>query len=130
LNAWVLNLPPTLENRAGVLHAFSADLDSAVKAIQRGFYIGVAGPITFPKAETLRDIVSQLPSDRLVIETDSPYLTPEPRRGRRNEPAHLEWIAQKVNDIRDDEYSTIRATTKNAEKLFRWSHDITHRNIH
>ncbi len=130
LNTWVYNLPSTLAGRAGVLHAFSADLDSAAKAIQQGFYIGIAGPITFPKAEALRDIVSQLPSDRLVIETDSPYLTPEPRRGRRNEPAHLEWIAQKVNDIRDDEYSTIRATTKNAKKLFQWSHDITNSNIH
>jgi TatD DNase family protein len=130
LNTWVQNLPPTLSARAGVLHAFSADLDSAVKAIEQGFYIGIAGPITYPKAETLRDVVSQLPSDRLVIETDSPYLTPEPRRGRRNEPAHLEWIAQKVNDIRNDEYSTIQATTINANKLFQWSHDITNRNIH
>ena len=130
LNTWVLNLPSTLSARAGVLHAFSADLDSATQAIAQGFYIGIAGPVTFPKAEALRDIVSQLPADRLVIETDSPYLTPEPRRGRRNEPAHLEWIAQKVNDIRDDEYNTIRATTENAKKLFRWSHDITNRNIH
>jgi TatD DNase family protein len=108
LNTWIRNLPPTLSTRAGVLHAFSADLDSATEAIRQGFYIGIAGPITFSKAEALRNIVSQLPSDRLVIETDSPYLTPEPRRGRRNEPAHLEWIAQKVNDIRDDDYSTIR----------------------
>ena len=129
LNTWIRNLPPTLSTRAGVLHAFSADLDSATEAIRQGFYIGIAGPITFSKAEALRNIVSQLPSDRLVIETDSPYLTPEPRRGRRNEPAHLEWIAQKVNDIRDDDYSTIRTTTKNAKNLFQWSHDITNSNI-
>ncbi|TET98803.1 MAG: TatD family deoxyribonuclease [Anaerolineales bacterium] len=129
LNTWIRNLPPTLSTRAGVLHAFSADLDSATEAIRQGFYIGIAGPITFPKAEALRSIVSQLPSDRLVIETDSPYLTPEPRRGRRNEPAHLEWIAQKVNDIRDDDYSTIRTTTENAKNLFQWSHDITNSNI-
>ncbi len=129
LNNWTVNLPSTLSTRAGVLHAFSADLDSATEAIQQGFYIGIAGPITFKKTEALRDIVAQLPSDRLVIETDSPYLTPEPRRGRRNEPAHLEWIAQKVNDIRDDDYSTIRATTENAKNLFQWSHDITNNNI-
>ncbi|MCK4741020.1 MAG: TatD family hydrolase [Anaerolineales bacterium] len=129
INTWIRNLPPTLSTRAGVLHAFSADLDSATEAIRQGFYIGIAGPITFPKAEALRSIVSQLPSDRLVIETDSPYLTPEPRRGRRNEPAHLEWIAQKVNDIRDDDYSTIRTTTENAKNLFQWSHDITNSNI-
>jgi len=129
LNTWIRNLPPTLSTRAGVLHAFSADLDSATEAIRQGFYIGIAGPITFSKAEALRNIVSQLPSDRLVIETDSPYLTPEPRRGRRNEPAHLEWIAQKVNDIRGDDYSTIWTTTENAKNLFQWSHDITNSNI-
>ena len=129
LKNWTVNLPSTLSSRAGVLHAFSADLDSATEAIQQGFYIGIAGPITFQKTEALLDIVSQLPSDRLVIETDSPYLTPEPRRGRRNEPANLEWIAQKVNDIRDDDYNTIRATTENAKNLFQWSHDITDKNI-
>jgi len=129
LTKWIGNLPPSLSTRAGVLHAFSADFASAIEAIQQGFYIGIAGPITFPKAEALRNIVSQLPSDRLVIETDSPYLTPEPHRGRRNEPAHLEWIAQNVNDIRDDDYSTIRATTENAKNLFQWSHDITNNNI-
>ncbi len=129
LTKWIRNLPPSLSTRAGVLHAFSADLASAIEAIRQGFYIGIAGPITFPKAEALRNIVSQLPSDRLVIETDSPYLTPEPHRGRRNEPAHLEWIAQNVNDIRDDDYSTIRATTENAKNLFQWSHDITNNNI-
>jgi TatD DNase family protein len=129
LSKWIHNLPPSLSARAGVLHAFSADLASAIEAIQQGFYIGIAGPITFPKAEALRNIVSQLPSNRLVIETDSPYLTPEPHRGKRNEPAHLEWIAQNVNDIRDDDYSTIRATTENAKNLFQWSHDITNDNI-
>ena len=129
LNTWIIDLPPTLSTRAGVLHAFSADLDSASEAIRQGFYIGIAGPITFPKAEALRNIVSQLPSDRLVIETDSPYMTPEPHRGRRNEPAHLGWIAQKLTDIRDDEYSPIRATTENAKNLFQWSHDITDSNI-
>ena len=129
LKNWTVNLPSTLSTRAGVLHAFSADLDSATEAIQLGFYIGIAGPITFQKTGALRDIVSQLPSDRLVIETDSPYLTPEPRRGKRNEPAHLEWIAHKVNDIRDDDYSTIRATTENAKNLFQWTHDITNKNI-
>ncbi len=129
INAWTLNLPTTLSTRAGVLHAFSADLDSAFEAIRLGFHIGIAGPITFPKAETLRNIVSKLPSDRLVIETDSPYLTPEPHRGRKNEPAHLKWIAQKMNDIRNDDYSTIRATTQNAETIFKWSHEITNNNI-
>ncbi|MGB2895829.1 MAG: TatD family hydrolase [Anaerolineales bacterium] len=129
INAWTVNLPPSLSTRAGVLHAFSADLDSAFEAILQGFYIGIAGPITFPKSEALRNIVSQLPPDRLVLETDSPYLTPEPYRGRKNEPAHLKWIAQKLNDIRNDDYSTIRATTENAETLFKWSHEITNNNI-
>jgi len=125
LRAWTVNLPTTLSTRAGVLHAFSADLESAFEAIRQGFFIGIAGPITFPKSEALRNIVSQLPSDRLVIETDSPYLTPEPHRGRRNEPAHLKWIAQKLNGTRNDDCSTIRATTENAKKLFKWSHEIT-----
>lgn len=130
LNTWTVNLPPTLSTRAGVLHAFSADMDSAFEAIRLGFYIGIAGPITFPNSVNLCSIASQVPSDRLVIETDSPYMTPEPYRGKKNEPAYLPWIAKKLNDIRNDDYITIRTTTENAKNLFKWSHDFTNNNIH
>jgi TatD DNase family protein len=129
LQTWAIKLPPTLAARAGVLHAFSADLDSALEAIRQGFHIGIAGPITFPKSATLRNIVSRVPPDRMVIETDSPYMTPEPYRGKKNEPAYLPSVAEKINDIVDDDYITIRATTINAKNLFKWPHDFTNSNI-
>jgi TatD DNase family protein len=83
----------------GVLHAFSGDMAMAREAIELGFGIGVAGPVTFTNARQLPDIVPQLPLDWLVIETDAPYLTPHPHRGRRNEPAYLPLVAHRVADL-------------------------------
>ncbi len=114
----------------GVLHAFSADEAAAWKAIDHGFYIGIAGPITYKKAEDLRTLVYNLPINRLLIETDSPYLSPEPTRGKRNEPAHVRWILEKVASVRDQDVETVaRVTTRNAETLFNWTDGPTNRNI-
>ena len=71
----------------GVLHCFSGDMDMAEKAMEMGFYISIAGPVTFKNASKLRETAEAIPDDYLLIETDAPYLTPEPFRGRRNEPA-------------------------------------------
>ncbi len=81
---------------AGVLHSFSGDWAAAEVALAMGFYIGITGPVTFKKAEELRRIAAQLPLDRLLIETDAPFLTPQPYRGKRNEPAYVRYVAEAI----------------------------------
>ena len=120
---WVKTLNGRRSENPGVLHAFSADEHSAGLAMKHGFYLGVAGPITFKNAEELRSLVYNLPIERLLIETDSPYLAPEPRRGKRNEPANVQWISEKVASVKEIEIETAtRITTINAETLFNWAH--------
>lgn len=122
LETWAQDLPAALQGRAGVLHAFSADSRVASRAADRGFYLGVAGPVTYPKAEMLRETVAAMPGDKLLLETDSPYLTPHPYRGRRNEPAHLHLVAEKVAEVRKAPLDgLVEATWRNAAHLFGWS---------
>jgi TatD DNase family protein len=120
LHRWVPDRPTALPPSSGVLHCFSGDLASAQSAIDLGFYIGVDGPITFPNAKRLRAVIAELPLDRLLLETDCPYLAPQKRRGRRNEPAYLPYIAHKVAEVKEvDVQHVARVTTANAERLFR-----------
>ncbi|MGC8878299.1 MAG: TatD family hydrolase [Anaerolineae bacterium] len=84
---------------AGVFHAFSGDLAMAQQVIELGFYIGIAGPVTYTNARKLVEIVPRLPAESLVIETDAPYLTPHPYRGQRNEPAYLPLIAHRLAEL-------------------------------
>jgi len=103
----------------GVLHCFSGDLEMARQAIEMGFYISVAGPATFKNAKRLPEIVRQLPLERLLIETDCPYLAPHPHRGRRNEPAYVRLVAEAVADIKGLPLEEVaRVTTANARALF------------
>ncbi len=124
LSAWQSSLParaPELAHRPGVLHSFSGDLDAALQAASDQFYIGVTGPVTFKKADILRQVVTGLPVDRLLIETDAPFLTPHPHRGERNEPAYVRFIAEKIAALRNLEPGhLIQITTESAERLFRW----------
>ena len=106
-------------NRAGVLHCFGGDLQMARAAIDLGFYISFAGNLTFKKASDLREVARQLPLDRLFVETDCPYLTPVPFRGRRNEPARVVETGKclaELHGIEADELS--RITTENFCRLF------------
>jgi TatD DNase family protein len=105
----------------GVMHCFSEDADYALRAVEMGFYIGIAGPVTFDKSEKLREVVRAVSEDRLLVETDAPYLTPEPFRGRRkNEPAFVRLVAEKVAEIRVVDLATVaRVTTANAVRLFK-----------
>ena len=120
---WVKTLGASRSEFPGVLHAFSADEHSARLAMKHGFYLGIAGPITFKNAEELRSLVYNLPIERLLIETDSPYLAPVPRRGKRNEPANVQWIIEKVASVKEIENETVaRITTSNAETLFNWTY--------
>jgi TatD DNase family protein len=105
--------------RAGVLHCFGGSLTMAHEAIELGFFISFAGNLTFKKAEDLRDIARQLPLGRLLIETDCPYLTPVPFRGKRNEPTRVVETARCLAGIHDRELEDIaRATTENFCTLF------------
>jgi TatD DNase family protein len=110
-----------LAERPGVLHSFSGDLATAEQALELGFHIGVTGPVTYKNAEAKRDVIRRIPLQRILIETDAPYLAPVPQRGRRNEPAFVRHIADKIaelNQITPEEAAGI--TSENAERLFGW----------
>ncbi|MBI5765991.1 TatD family hydrolase [Candidatus Falkowbacteria bacterium] len=109
-------------NAGGVIHCFGADLEIANKFIGFGFYIGLTGIITFAKkAEEIQEVARLLPLDKILIETDSPYLAPEPYRGKRNEPIYVEYVAQKIAELKHLSLEeVVAATAKNAEKLFKF----------
>jgi TatD DNase family protein len=128
---WAAGLDRALQGRVGVLHAFSGDAEDAAEAISAGFYIGVAGPVTFPSADPLRSALAELPTQSLVIETDAPYLSPQARRGRRNEPAYLPFVAQGLADAMGSAVSQVAEfTSANASRLFGWSHGSQDAYIH
>ena len=128
LEEWVSGLRSrneALEQRTGVLHSFSGSIETAKRAIDLGFYIGVTGPITYKNAEKKRQVIGNLPLERLLIETDAPYLTPEPYRGKRNEPAFVLHIADKIAEIQSRGTQEIAAaTTENAARLFSWRESV------
>lgn len=104
---------------AGVLHSFSGDWGTAQAALQMGFYIGFTGPLTFKKSVELRRIAATVPDDRILIETDAPFLTPEPYRGQRNEPAYVAQVAAQLAEIKGVATAVIaKQTTENALRLF------------
>lgn len=114
----------TLEKAApfaagGVIHCFSGNGADADRALALGFYISIPGVVTFKKNEELRKIVRGLPEDRILLETDCPFLAPEPLRGKDNEPAYMVLTAAKVAEVRNESLERIaRVTTENAERIF------------
>lgn len=120
LTDWAAELKGTqLAGRAGVLHTFSGNLSMAEQAIDLGFYISISGPITYENARQLAEIVRILPLDRLLVETDCPYLTPQPHRGKRNEPAYVRLVAERIAALRGIPLDDVaEATTANARRLF------------
>lgn len=111
-----------LAGRLGVLHTFSGDLAMAERAIGLGFYISISGPVTYRNARQLPDIVRAVPLDRLLVETDCPYLAPHPHRGKRNEPAHVRLVAERIAALRGMPFNDFaEATTANARRLFDFS---------
>ncbi|WP_280546756.1 TatD family hydrolase [Halomonas sp. 11-S5] len=104
----------------GVLHCFTEDLDMAREAVRHGFYISLSGIVTFRNAESLRELARRLPLDRLLIETDSPYLAPVPHRGKPNEPAWVVEVAECIAGERGISVAEVAAqTTANFYRLFR-----------
>ncbi len=124
LSAWHQRLEAEghpLAERPGVLHSYNGNLETAKKAIGLNFHIGITGPVTYKNAEEKRQIIRQLPLERLLIETDSPFLTPVPHRGKRNEPAFVAHIADKIAEIHlTTREQVAEITSANAARLFGW----------
>ena len=124
LTEWQTNLRAQnhpLAEAPGVLHSYNGNLETAQKALALNFFIGVTGPVTYKNAEEKRQITRQLPLERLLIETDSPFLTPVPMRGKRNEPAFVTYIADKIAEIHMTTREQVAMiTTTNAARLFGW----------
>lgn len=102
----------------GVLHCYNAD-DELLSLANNGFYFGIGGVLTFKNAKKLVNVLPKIPKEKLLIETDGPYLTPMPHRGQRNEPFYTTFVAQKMSELLDEPINIIKqTTTNNAFKLF------------
>jgi len=128
LDEWVASLgveKESLKKNPGVLHSFSGSLETAQQAINLNFLIGITGPVTYKNAKQKQEMVSQLPLDKLLIETDAPYLAPHPHRGKRNEPAFVSEIADKIAGLQSRNREEVAVTTtNNAARLFSWGEDV------
>ena len=103
----------------GVLHSYSAGPEHLEQVLELGFYVSISGPVTFPRADRLREVAALVPLERLLVETDSPFLTPVPRRGRRNEPALVRHVVAAVARARNAPVETVaRAAADNLADLF------------
>lgn len=103
----------------GVMHCYSGSVEQARIYLDMGFYISIAGPVTFKNAPNQWEVAAYVPEDRLLIETDSPYMSPEPRRGKRNDPRNVEYVAQRVAALRDMPLEALASLTRqNGMRLF------------
>lgn len=103
----------------GVLHCFSGSVEMAKEYIKMGFYISFAGPVTFKNAKTSKEVVKAIDINRILIETDSPYLTPHPHRGKRNEPLYVRYVAAMIAELKGLTIEEVaRITTENTKRLF------------
>lgn len=135
--AYELKLPISIHNReadkdvlfalreskyeltGGIFHCFSGNLEMAHEVVEMGYYLGIPGIVTFKKADQLKQVVKEIPIERLVIETDCPYLAPEPYRGKRNEPAYTVYIAEEIAKVKGLSVEDVgRITTINARRAF------------
>lgn len=106
-------------NMRGIMHCFSGSLETAEELIKLGFYISFAGPLVFPNSRRLKEAAREIPLDRLLIETDSPYLTPPPHRGQRNEPANVIYVAEEIARLKEVPVETvIKETRNNAMQIY------------
>jgi len=135
--AWQLNVPVAYHVRdahqdmidllkrhkgkltGGIIHCFSGSWEIAKEYLKLGYYISFAGPVTFKKAPKLQEAAINVPRERLLVETDSPYLAPEPVRGRRNEPGNVYYVAEKIASLRGESLEELAAyTTRNAMDVY------------
>jgi TatD DNase family protein len=131
-NAWddTLELIETewvAKGLGGILHCFTGEWDHARRAMDCGFLISFAGNITFPKAQPIRDVAMQVPFDRMLVETDAPFLAPMPNRGKRNEPAWVAGVAEKLAEIRNVSADEVASyTTENFHRFFSIAAGMAH----
>ena len=110
----------------GILHCFTGNADQAERALEMGFLVSFAGNVTFPKAQQIREAALQIPLDRMLIETDSPFLAPLPQRGKRNEPAFVREVARQLGELRGRSTEEIGAqTTENFRRFFSLHEKLT-----
>jgi TatD DNase family protein len=104
---------------AGVIHCFSGTLELALELIGLGYLISIAGTVTYPQALQAKEVAGSIPLEALVLETDAPFLSPVPKRGKRNEPGFVAFTAREVARLRNMDWEKLaRATTRNAQRLF------------
>ena len=108
------------EEVSGIMHAFANATEAELKEVlDLGFYVSLGGPVTFKNAKVPKEVAIQVPLDRLLVETDAPYLTPHPYRGKRNEPMHVKLVAEEIARLRDMTYEEIAGhTTENAKRIY------------
>lgn len=107
------------EEVGGIMHCFSGSAETAMECVKLNFYISLGGPVTFKNAKKPKEVAETVPLERLLIETDCPYLAPHPYRGKRNEPGYVKLVAKQIAEIKDLTYEEVaKATTENAKKLF------------
>lgn len=107
------------EKLRGVIHCFSGSRETAAELMKLGFYISFAGPVTYPGSVKLRNVALEVPLDRMLIETDSPYLAPLPKRGKRNDPSHVLYVAEQIGEIKGiSTEEVIEQTAKNAAAVY------------
>ncbi|HHW36375.1 MAG TPA: TatD family hydrolase [Bacillales bacterium] len=103
----------------GIMHCFSGSLETARECIAMNFYISFGGPVTFKNAKKPKEVAAELPLEKLLVETDCPYLTPHPYRGKRNEPAYVKLVAEQIAELKGVSYEEVaHQTTENAKKVF------------
>ncbi len=113
-----INILKEYKNIKGIMHSYSGSYETA-KILMDRFYFSISGPVTFKNAVTLREMVEKLPIEKILVETDSPYLTPEPFRGKRNEPCYVEYVAKMVAEVKGVSYDEIiKITNENTKKAF------------
>jgi len=124
LSEWQIGLEKSessLAKNPGVLHSFSGNESDAEQIRSSNFVIGITGPVTFQNAAALQELVIRLPLTSILIETDAPFLTPHPFRGKRNEPGRVKLVAEKIAELHQEAYNNITTTTAaNAAQLFEW----------
>lgn len=104
----------------GVIHCFTGNYEAACAYLDLGFYLSFTGIVTFKNADPLRDVIRRAPLERMLVETDSPYLTPVPYRGKRNEPAHVRWVAETIAKVKGIDFEEVaETTTRNVQDLFK-----------
>ena len=115
----------SLVDRPGVFHSFSGDKKTLQKILDLNFFVGVSGPVTYKNSDFKREVVKSIPLEKLLIETDSPFLSPVPNRGKRNEPANVQFIVEKISELFDKNPEMIASITyQNAQRLFSWEVDF------